>query len=205
MEEEYIWDIKVKNTPLLIKKCSHCDSDRFYCSEKFRMNSQKRNIDVWLIYRCAKCDNTYNITILSRTKPELINKDLYNQFSENNTGTAWKYAFSPEIRRKNNMNIDFGSVEYDIQHDGISVEDIVNLDGEIITFRIKCDFEFNARLSSIIRTCLKLSANQLDKLIEAGVISIPHSHSLKKHRVKDGDIVQVNKEKLKSGINRGMG
>ena len=40
------------------------------------MNAQKRNIDVWLIYRCVECDSTYNLTILSRTKPELIKKDL---------------------------------------------------------------------------------------------------------------------------------
>lgn len=202
MEKEFVWEIKVKNTPLLIKKCSHCDSDRFYCSEKFRMNSQKRNIDVWLIYRCVKCDNTYNITILSRTKPELINKELYYKFSENNTETAWEYAFSPEIRRKNNTEIDSSSVEYDIHHEEISMSDILNLNCEIIKFRIKCDFEFNIKLSSVIRACLKLSANQFDKLIDGGAISVPQSLSLKKHKIKDGDIVLVNKEKLKAMINK---
>ena len=44
METTITWEVKVKNTPLLIKKCSHCDSDRFYCSDKFRMNAQKKNI-----------------------------------------------------------------------------------------------------------------------------------------------------------------
>ena len=73
METTITWEVKVNNTPLLIKKCSHCDSDRFYCSDKFRMNAQKKNIDVWLIYRCVKCDNTCNLTLLSRSKPDLIN------------------------------------------------------------------------------------------------------------------------------------
>ena len=40
METTFTWEIRVKNCPLLIKKCSHCDSDRFYCSDKFRMNAQ---------------------------------------------------------------------------------------------------------------------------------------------------------------------
>ncbi len=100
MSSEYIWGINAKNTPLLKKKCSHCDSDRFYCSEKFRMNAQKKYIDIWLIYRCTKCDNTYNMTIFTRTKTELINKDLFKKFSENNLEIAWKYAFSLRNKSK---------------------------------------------------------------------------------------------------------
>ena len=93
MRTEYIWEIKVKNTPTLKRKCNHCNSNRFYCSNKFRMNAQKRNIDVWLIYRCVECDSTYNLTILSRTKPELIKKDLFSKFSENDEKLSWEYAF----------------------------------------------------------------------------------------------------------------
>ena len=81
METTFTWEIRVKNCPLLIKKCSHCDSDRFYCSDKFRMNAQKKNIDVWLIYRCVKCDNTCNMTLLLRTKHDLIDKKLMPSFS----------------------------------------------------------------------------------------------------------------------------
>lgn len=167
MRKEYIWEVKVKNTPLLRRKCNHCDSDRFYCSEKFRMNAQKKNIDIWLIYRCIKCDNTYNMTIFFRTKPELINKDLFNKFSENNTEIAWEYAFSNEASRKNNVELDFGSVKYDIHYDNISVEDILNFDSEIVIFKIKCPFGFSLKLSSVIRICLKLPAYKLNKLIEA--------------------------------------
>ena len=88
METTFTWEIRVKNCPLLIKKCSHCDSDRFYCSDKFRMNAQKKNIDVWLIYRCVKCDNTCNMTLLSRTKPDLIDKKLFHSFSMNDREVA---------------------------------------------------------------------------------------------------------------------
>ena len=198
MRKEYIWEIKARNTPLLKRKCNHCDSDRFYCSDKFRMNAQKKHIDIWLIYRCKKCDNTYNMTIFSRTKPELINKDLFNKFSKNNAEIAWEYAFSHEISRKNNVELDFSSVEYDIRFDNISVEDILNFNGEIVTFKIKYPFDFSLKLSSVIRKCLNLSANKLNKLIEAKVITIQEEQLQKKHKVKNDYIVQVNSEKLKS-------
>ena len=198
MSKEHIWEVKARNTPLLKRKCNHCNSDRFYCSEKFRINAQKKNIDIWLIYNCIKCDNTYNMTIFSRTKPEMINKDLLNKFSENKTEIAWKYAFSRETSRKNNVELDFGSVEYDIQYEYISVEDILNFDGDIATFKIKYPFDFNLKLSAVIRICFKLSANKLNKLIQAQVISIQEKHLQKKHKVKNGDIVRVNREKLRS-------
>jgi len=162
------------------------------------MNSQKKNIDIWLIYKCIKCDNTYNMTIFSRTKPKLINKDLFNKFSENNAEIAWEYAFCHETSRKNNVELDFGSVEYDIQYDNISVEDILNFDSEIVTFKIKYAYDFSLKLSSLIRISLRLSANRLNKLIEAKVISVQGKHLQKKHKVKNEEIVQVNREKLRS-------
>lgn len=88
MKTEYIWKIKVNNTPALKRKCNRCDCNSFYCSNKFRMNAQKRNLDVWLIYRCAACDSTYNLTILSRTKPERIDKELFRKFLENDENLA---------------------------------------------------------------------------------------------------------------------
>jgi len=198
MPKEYIWEVKAKNTPLLNKKCNRCDSDRFYCSEKFRMNAQKKNIDIWLIYRCIKCDSTYNMTIFSRTKPESVNKALFNSFSRNDTAIAWEYAFSPEAKQKNNLEFDYGSVEYEIQHDGITAEDLINIDSEAVTFKIRCPFDFNLKLSSVIRVCLKLSAGRLNQLIEMKVISVQEKHLQKKHKVKNGDVIRVNMEKLKS-------
>lgn len=196
MKTEHIWEIKVKNTPILKRKCNHCNSNRFYCSEKFRMNSQKRNVDVWLIYRCTECDSTYNLTILTRSKPELIKKDLFLKFSENDEATTWEYAFSLETARKNSVELDYSSVEYEILHDTISIQDILNSDNEFITCKIQTRFEFGLKLSSVIRSCLGLSANQLARMIETKAIFTPEEYLLKKHKVRNGDIVLISKEKL---------
>ena len=163
METTFTWEIKVKNTPLLIKKCSHCESDRFYCSDKFRMNAQKKNIDVWLIYRCVKCDNTCNMTLLSRTKPDLINKKLFHSFSMNDREVAWQYAFSAGMASKNKLQIDYDSVEYEVISN-ISFEDIMNMNNAIISIRIECDFELNLKLLSLIKRCFSLPVRRLQSV-----------------------------------------
>jgi len=198
MKQEYIWEVKVKNTPLIKRKCNHCNCDRFYCSNKFRMNSQKRNIDIWLIYRCTKCDSTYNLAILSHTKPKAIKKDLFRKFSENDEAISWEYAFSSETARKNNIELDYGSVEYEILYDNISINNILSSNDKTLTFKIKIDFKFGLKLSSVIKTCLGLSTNQINQMIEAKEIFTLQNHSLKKHKVKNGDTILISKEKLQS-------
>ncbi|MGN7864338.1 DUF1062 domain-containing protein [Chryseobacterium sp. 22458] len=122
---------------MLKKKCNHCDSDRFACSDKFRLNAQKKNIDIWLIYRCVKCNNTYNMTLFSRIRTESVRKEIFSKMSENNTEIAWEYAFSHEIRRKNNVEADTDSVEYEILYHEIHEEEMINPDSEMLTFKIR--------------------------------------------------------------------
>ena len=203
METTITWEVKVKNTPLLIKKCSHCDSDRFYCSDKFRMNAQKKNIDVWLIYRCVKCDNTCNLTLLSRSKPDLIDKTLFQSFSMNDKDAAWKYAFSTEMERKNNLRLDYGSVEYEVIPN-TSLEDLLNLSNEVIKIHIKCEFEFDLKLSSLIRRCFSLSANQVKRMFEDGIITISSNKPPQKHKVKDGDMILIQREGLSKSVNHSI-
>ena len=203
METTITWEVKVKNTPLLIKKCSHCDSDRFYCSDKFRMNAQKKNIDVWLIYRCVKCDNTCNLTLLSRSKPDLIDKTLFHSFSMNDKDTAWKYAFSTEMERKNNLRLDYGSVEYEIIPN-TSLEDLLNLSNEVIKIHIKCELEFDLKLPSLIRRRFSLSANQVKRMFEDGIITISSNKPPQKHKVKDGDMILIQREGLSKSINHSI-
>ena len=192
METTITWEVKVNNTPLLIKKCSHCDSDRFYCSDKFRMNAQKRNIDVWLIYRCTKCDNTCNLTILSRSKPDLIDKALFHGFSMNDRNIAWRYAFSTELERKNNIKLDYSNVGYEVISN-ISEKDIANTMEETLKIQIKCDFEFNLRLSSFLRGYFSLSANQLKRIFEQEIISVSDNKLPQRQKIKNGDIILIQK------------
>ena len=45
------WRVVPLHTPRVIRRCSRCDTTRnFACTEKFRVNAQKRLLDVWLIY-----------------------------------------------------------------------------------------------------------------------------------------------------------
>lgn len=60
------WFVEPSSPPLYKRNCSKCKKTTlFYSSDNFRINGQKKNLDVWLIYKCQNCDNTWNIDILS--------------------------------------------------------------------------------------------------------------------------------------------
>lgn len=196
MSTQHIWEIKAKNTPLLKKKCSHCDSERFQCSNKFRLNAQKKNIDIWLIYRCVKCNNTYNMTVFSRIRTESVSKEIFNKFSENNTEIAWQYAFSQETIRKNNVEADWNSVEYEILFQNPTIESLINRESDMISFQIQCSFDFKIRISTVIRTCLGLSSSKLNQLLDSGGVYFNKKPFQKKYKFKNGDIVDINRHEL---------
>ena len=196
--KHFIWQIVPDSTPLFKKKCSRCKSvNYFYCSDRFRMNSQKRYTDVWLIYRCEKCDNTHYVTILSRTRPELIDRDLYDGFMINDERMAWRYAFDMETMRKNNIEADHSRIEYEIRGEVAGLKDMAGMVEDVIEIRIGTDFDLELKLTTLIRRCFDISLNGLDYMLCAGVLSVLPSVGMKKARVRDGIRILIYRDRLR--------
>ncbi|MCL2545054.1 MAG: DUF1062 domain-containing protein [Clostridia bacterium] len=81
------------DAPSRSRHCSKCKkTSRFVCSGKFRVNANGKHLDVWLIYRCERCNTTWNQEIFARVKPSRIDKELYQAFLDNDFETAMRYA-----------------------------------------------------------------------------------------------------------------
>jgi len=65
----------------------------FRCSMKFRTNAQKKRIDVWLIYRCEGCGETWNLPIFERVAVGDIGLHEFQAIARNDPALAQLYAF----------------------------------------------------------------------------------------------------------------
>jgi hypothetical protein len=67
------WRVCAAGPPAALRDCPRCDRRaRFVSSGLFRVNASGRRLDVWLIYRCKRCDFTWNRTVEERRSvPEL--------------------------------------------------------------------------------------------------------------------------------------
>jgi len=192
------WEVLPVEAPLYIKKCSKCKaSNHFYCSNKFRMNNQKKNSDVWLIYKCLECDNTFNITIHSRIKPHLIEKDIYEKYMNNDVDMALGLSLDTDIISKNHIQVDYGSVKYEINvSQDITLNDMIFLDEDMIRICISYPFNLNVKLSRVIRERLNLSLNELSYMIEENILSINNVENWKRDKVKDNTLITINRKLL---------
>jgi hypothetical protein len=63
------WRIRPLELPRPWRDCASCASARaFVCSERFRVNAQKKALDVWLKYRCASCDDVWKFPLRKRVR-----------------------------------------------------------------------------------------------------------------------------------------
>ena len=107
----------------------------------------------------------------------------------------WQYAFSAGMASKNKLQIDYDSVEYEVISN-ISFEDIMNMNNEIISIWIECDLELNLEIIIIDKRCFSLSTTRLKHLFEEGNISLLSGKTSPKCKVKNGDIILIDRKSL---------
>ena len=77
----------------------------FASSDLFRINANRKNLDVWLIYKCMKCNTTWNLTVLSRVTAGSIPQDLLTGFHENDIKLAKHYASDIALLKRNGAEL----------------------------------------------------------------------------------------------------
>lgn len=175
---EYIWEIIPKETPVVEKNCTRCNNNQFICSEKFRVNSNKKMSDVWLIYKCFHCENTWKMSILTRKNLSQMDHDLFCQFQENNVDLAWHYAFDKSMAKNNKVRMN-GNVKIDIVD---RTGDFLQSNEKMVSILMTSKYELTISIKKILQQKLQLSANQVEKLNQNEIIMINEdkNHDLSK-------------------------
>lgn len=96
-EEEIVWRVRPLAAPQVLRHCASCARTRAYApSDDFRVNAQQRRLDVWLLYRCLVCDDTWKRSVLRRVTPGAIAPELLAAFLRNDPAAAWEAALAPD-------------------------------------------------------------------------------------------------------------
>ncbi|WP_258880121.1 DUF1062 domain-containing protein [Clostridium estertheticum] len=155
----------------------------------FRINEQRKYLDVWLIYKCSDCDSNWNMTIYSRINPKSIAPEILEGFYGNNGELAKRYAMDTELIRKNGAEV--GILKYKILG--------VNINFNIpIELHIKSSYPFRIKVSSLLREKMNLSQNAFEQMITSGSIQSTSGIDLKKCRLQVDAILIINKWTIES-------
>lgn len=95
------WRVFPERTPWIVRTCPRCGvPTRFASSDRFRVNASGRKLDVWLVYRCSRCDLTWNLTVAERTTPEALGSVRLDAYHRNDRESAWRCAFDEALLRR---------------------------------------------------------------------------------------------------------
>ncbi|MGM0123763.1 hypothetical protein IGI37_001137 [Enterococcus sp. AZ194] len=159
------------STPTILLYCKKCGQDEeFICSDCFRINAQKKFLDVWLIYNCAKCKTSWNSTILSRIHTNKIDAKDLQLFQENSVTLSRKYGSDKEVLKRNGVKMQ--TIAYEVIGESFFLDESVRL-------QINYAFPVDVKLATILKDKLELSNSELKQYVRKGGIHSPQTNIFK--------------------------
>lgn len=155
------WTVTPVGYQHIAKRCPACNVKRdFAPSGAIRVNSQKKLLDIWSIYKCTRCDYTWNIALFSRLHVSKINRELLQRLLQNDAAMVHYYAADLATLKRNRAEPS-GQPDFRI-HEQWSV---TLMACQRITVRVRVSQPFRISLLSILKKQLKLSTAEIRWLV----------------------------------------
>ncbi|EEJ6743465.1 DUF1062 domain-containing protein [Salmonella enterica subsp. enterica serovar Oslo] len=176
-----IWTVTPVGYQRIAKRCPSCSVKRdFTPSGAFRVNSRKKVLDIWSIYKCIHCDYTWNISLFSRLPVSKINRDLYCRLMANDAATVQYFAYDNAILKRNNAELS-GQPDFHIQERWL----VSIASHKQVSVSVRISRSFQVSLLSILKKQLLLSAAEIKRRIKTGQISGVTMKMLKSRKLKN--------------------
>ena len=166
------WTVTPVGYQHIAKRCPACNVKRdFAPSGAIRVNSQKKLLDIWSIYKCTRCDYTWNIALFSRLHVSKINRELLQRLLQNDAAMVHYYAADLATLKRNRAEPS-GQPDFRI-HEQWSV-----------TLKACQRITVRVSLLSILKKQLKLSTAEIRWLVATGHIEGIPLKQLKTKKLK---------------------
>lgn len=189
--KKYQWELIPDSLPIVKRSCPKCNEKTNYInSEKFRINANKNNIDIWLIYKCEKCKSTWNMTIYERIKPCNISKHEYDRFLSNDRELAREYAFNLGIYSKNKAEVILEHINYTLVQRKLEAYYI--RENEFV-IELVCKYPIELRVDKLLSDILGISRSKIKSMHKKGVVFIEDDKNSLNIKARDGMEIHVLK------------
>lgn len=182
------WEIILENKPKVIRNCPKCGEKTYFLNtQKFRVNANKKLVDIWLIYQCSKCKSTWNMTLYERINPESIDHEMLEKFLANDKELANIYGFDIGIHNRNKAELILDSMDYHIDVEALEYSKTEHQQ-EII---IVCKQLIQLRVDKLLSQQLNVSRSRVKALCQKGLIYSAQEKNLYSSRIKDGMVIYL--------------
>ncbi|MFD1982323.1 DUF1062 domain-containing protein [Mesorhizobium newzealandense] len=184
------WAITPKTAPRPLINCNRCGTVKAYCcSGKFRVNANGKRIDVWLIYRCVDCDNSWNFGILERCNRRDIEPALLAALESNDPALARRHAFDVIALRNRVGHVEeFPDVAVHKQRLGDTRESSTGLE-----LQLRLEMPTSLRLDRLLANELGVSRSRLQALEERRLLIVdPEGAKALRKPARQGTTIRID-------------
>ncbi|UVK42390.1 DUF1062 domain-containing protein [Mesorhizobium sp. AR07] len=184
------WAIAPRTAPRPLINCNRCGTVKAYCSSgKFRVNANGKRIDVWLIYRCIDCDNSWNFDILERCNRRDIEPARLAALESNDPALARRHAFDVVALRSRVGRIEeFPDVAVHKQRLGGNRESATGLE-----LQLGLEMPTSLRLDRLLANELGISRSRLQALEERQLLIVdPDGAKALRKPAREGVTIRVD-------------
>lgn len=159
----------------------------YRCSDKFRVNANGKRIDVWLIYRCIDCDNSWNCGIFERCNRRDIEPALLAALESNDPALARRHAFDVVALRNR-----VGRVE-EFSDVAVQKRSLGERGATTLEIRLGLEMPTSLRLDRLLAGELGISRSRLQALEEKRLlVVVPEGARALRKPARDGTAIRID-------------
>ena len=150
--------------------CAGCGKKQIFASrDSFRINANGKNLDVWMIYGCEKCNHTYNLPIYERVDLAKIPKSDYLKFLSNDKSKIFQIGTDKSIFERNRVEIAREKIKYNL----ISLAEYEKSLSEKTTQIVLVNrFDISLRLDKVVAEILNISRSEAKRALTNGIVAV---------------------------------
>lgn len=183
-----VWRVIPHGAPSAQRHCTRCAAARaFTPTQNFRVNAQQKRVDVWLIYRCSACDETWNRPIVERGSVSGIGNERFERLQRNDRDLALDYAFNVDDLSNRGINVD-ADLPFAIQAEGVSN----GVGGAAVWITLALERPLGMRLDRLVATALGVSRSRVVSWWRSGALRVvPQRSNALQRPPHDGQVIAV--------------
>ncbi len=102
------WVVRRTRLPLLAKRCVNCPSGSATTGDgRFRVNANRKLLDVWLLVRCTACDRTSKLTVRERAPVSSFDPAELDGYRGNDPDLVAATLLAPALAHRNHITLDW--------------------------------------------------------------------------------------------------
>jgi len=162
-ENKSLWVVRELGLPAIVRTCVSCRTDRHRATGKIRVNANGKQLDVWLLIGCARCDRTSKVPVHERVHVSALDHDRLVRFERNDPAIVRELVHAqPRLDWTGTWELETDLPFYDVEQADDPLEVFVR-------------FELPApiRVEKLLTRGFGLSRPTLKRLVDAGRIRLP--------------------------------